>query len=398
MRKSFALARILPFVCIFAPMQAEAIDAARYVIFPDNGQTMNTDQDHYSVTLLRGWISAKDSIFAHLFSQKKNGAFEISNKATFFDGSIAPVDQVFAIANLAANTNRPLAATLNVTSLPADAQTTLSVKVSLYQEDTIGNVIKTLEDSKAGLPKNALEAPWVGYATVVSNLMKQFFGTDATLTPITWSGDVELADVLSDPTTLREHYILLISPQKDQDTIFAGLDASKLTYDPKAQSLRYDNKPLQDWSYVMFYVSKAPSPDVAKVAFDSTAAWAVLARSQFFGFTPIQAKTAEDIQAAVNTSLTQLHNEIDLLIKENRFSKFDRAVGLTAFTDNTIDQVGTACKSISLTSDKCPTSSLDSFKRIIRKVFGLHDSTTDAQIQAGANKVRREILAHQAKH
>jgi hypothetical protein len=357
-----------------------AVDAQRFVIFPQSAQSISTDQDHYSVTLQQGWVASKDNFFQRIFSQKTNGAFELTTTSTFFDGSTAPVDQVFKIDNLAHGTNRPLGKTVVMVALPADDQTRVALKITAYREDTIGNVLKTLENSKSSLPANFLEAPWVGYSTVVSNLMKQFFGTDTTQYPFSWTGDIIVPDVLSNTTTMREHYVLLISPQNDKDKTLQNLDATKLTYDPTRQLPLVGGAPIQDWSFILLHIAKSPSVNIAQLTFESTAAWAVLAESQFFGLTPLTAKTIEDVQAAQNTTLTQLRNEIDLLKKENRFSKLDRAVALTTFADNSIDVIRTACTGAGIADAKCPIAALKTFEGTIRKVFGLHSDTTNELI------------------
>lgn len=207
---------------------ALAIDAARYVIVPTNAASIDIERDHYSVSFLHGWVSDKDSFFESLFSDKKDGVIQITLVNKFTEGDPIISENAAVLRNLKANTRRPIGQALQLLDqVPGDVDTRITIRIALHREDTISTVIGSLEESRAALPADIFAGPWIGYSKAVSSVLTRLFGTSSAAYPFYWTGDMRINDVLDSNGKMKEHYIVLVSPQADNDQRFAHLNSPR---------------------------------------------------------------------------------------------------------------------------------------------------------------------------
>lgn len=371
--KRHSVLPLLMFVIITSFSQAAfAIDAARYVVYAADSQTIDTKKDHYSVSFLHGWISSKDGFFKSLFSNKKDGIFQLSAQNTFFDGEMTSVEQITQFLDLASNTNRPVGQAIQIYErVSGDTNTRITFKLALNRDDTIGNVIKAIESTKAELPSDVFSAPWIGYSKAVSSIAKQLLGTNKSNYPFYWVGDIKVNDVVNSNGLMKEHFIVLISPQKDGDKAFANFQASKMAYSATDQRLTYDGNKFTDWSYVVIKVAKAEPYSIEQLAFESNAPWAVLARSQFLTLPVTSIEDNQQLKSVSQNVVIQLKSQIDLLNKEHRFSKYDRALTLKNYANISRQVLSEKCGALNIAVAQCPLGELDQFSKNIENYFGL---------------------------
>jgi hypothetical protein len=374
------------------PPVAMAIDAWRYVITPSDAANIDVERDHYSVAFIQGWISDKDNFFKAVFSNKKNGLIQITTVNRFFEGEPVVSENTASFLDLRSNTNRPIGQAIQLLDqVPGDADTRVTIKIALHSEDTIATVIQSLEDSRAALPADIFAGAWIGYSRAVSGVLTRLFGTNSGSYPFYWIGDIRISDVLNSRGIMKEHYIVLISPQRDNDRSFATLDGRKLTYDQITRRVLYDGNPLSDWSYVVLRVAKGRAVSVDRELYQSIAPWAVLGRSQFISVS-VSDGNLDQIRASANGLVGQLKNQLDLLVGERKFSKRDRGLAIHTFTTRAIEAIRSACSRAQIPNAQCPTSQLEQFRTATGKSFEF-DERTNREIALESLKVNSAITA-----
>lgn len=374
---------------------ALAIDAARYVIVPTNAASIDIERDHYSVSFLHGWVSDKDSFFESLFSDKKDGVIQITLVNKFTEGDPIISENAAVLRNLKANTRRPIGQALQLLDqVPGDVDTRITIRIALHREDTISTVIGSLEESRAALPADIFAGPWIGYSKAVSSVLTRLFGTSSAAYPFYWTGDMRINDVLDSNGKMKEHYIVLVSPQADNDQRFAHLNSTNLKYDQVNRRVTYEGKPLTDWSYVVLRVGKGRPVSVDKELYGSSAPWAVLGRSQFLTI-PVPDANVEQITATAQGLVSQLGNELALLIAERKFSRRDRAMAIQTFAERSIAAIKGACKRIKVPDTECPIWSLEQFQSSSSEAFG-YDKKTTIEIAKESLKLNASITTLEA--
>ena len=376
---------------MFASTCAFAIDAAKYDVMIPNAKTISVTRDHYSVSFLYGWISTRDSILRRIFSKSKDGTLQVSSGNTFFDGETTSAENVVSLQDISGSINRPIGqSTTIVDNAAGDIDSRLTIKLAVNRDSTISDVVSALESARSSLPADMLSAPWIGYAKAVDAVTKQMFGTNAAEYPIYWTGDVKVNVPTADG--FNEHLIVLISPHDDDDQEFRKLQASKLSYSPRDQRVLYDGSQLTDWSYIVLLVSRSDGFNIPQLIFESNAPWAVVASSEFVFSRSSTAKNVEQLEAVADNAVAQLKSEIDLLNKEHRFSRYDRAVALRSFAQRSVEAVKRQCTKLNLTTGQCPTGDLQQFSDNIAGSFGLSaDANTAAQLKIDAASVSVKV-------
>jgi hypothetical protein len=292
--------------------------------------------------------------------------------------------------NMGIQASRPVGQTIQIhDKVPGDINTRMTFKLALHREDTISNVIKAVESTKAELPADLFAGPWIGYSKLVSEITKTLFGTTDTDYPFYWTGDIKTNDIVSSDGQMKEHYIVLVSPRKDGDEEFRKLKKSKLVYDATEREVLYEGAPLTRWSHAVLRIAKTDPYRIDQLVFESTAPWAVLARSQFLTLPLSNVGDLKELNRISQNAVVQLKNEIELLNKEHRFSKFDRAVTLKNYTEFVIREINSYCeKRLKVPMDQCPVGELTQFSSSIVRSFGLQDTAALAEaVTENAQKI-----------
>jgi hypothetical protein len=102
-------------------------------------------------------------------------------------------------------------------------------------------------------------------------------------------------------------------------------------------------------------VEKGRGYDIKEQLNNSRAPWAVLANSQFVFSTTLNLKSVERLGTYSEDILQQLKNEVDLLIREPRFSKFDRATALRSFALTAKGRLDQGCNDLHVAPADCPS-------------------------------------------
>lgn len=371
-----ALPMTLVLFLIFAlGCQVCAAPAVRYAVKVQPQEAITIDRDHYKISVLRGWVSAKDRFFKSLLSKKSKLVVSIDEQVDFFDNDHLIVSSLFENIDIEKDTNRAWGQNVNVlNNVPADANSTLTFKLVIHREDRLTQIFEGLNATKADLPADVFTSPWLGYSKAVANIFSRIFATAQPQIPFSWTGNIKLNDVMSGSGAMFSHYIVLIAPNGDHDTFPQQVDASKLAYDEVSQQLRYDGAFVPDRSYLVLKVTKSEGYNIHELILESSAPWAVLAQSQFLVIPTADATNGDQLSTLARNILTQLSNEIDLLKREHRFSKFDRAVALRSFAEHARESVVSRCSALGLTAPECPTTGLDQFIAQIGGRFELPDS------------------------
>jgi LysM repeat protein len=358
------------FAVLSAHLNCHALSAQRFVVPKPDGKEIEVNKDHYTVGVLGSWVASKDSLFKSLVSKKSRLAVCIDSKLTFFDGSESQVTVVAENIDMFRKTSRPWGVNcLLFDKAPADATSKIDIKVMIYREDRIRQIISTLTDSQ-GTVASLFDAQWVGYSNVARNMINTLWSTDRTSFPFHWTGPVFQPSDFEDGK-MKEEYIVLISPSSDDDSLFQNIDGRSLSFDPGRQVLKLDGTNLVDHSYVVFGVTKAANPKVVQLLNESQAPWAKLALSEFTFRPVIGAKNADTLTSLAENFFNQLKTEADLLKAEHRFSKIDRASALSAFGAHASDLIKVRWAQLKLKSAECPTLDLDYYVTNCHSSFDL---------------------------
>jgi hypothetical protein len=205
---------------------------------------------------------------------------------------------------------------------------------------------------------------------LASRVISSIFGADKSTYPFIWTGDIKTGSVVS-ANALSEHYLILISPTHNGDSFVNTIDATKLAWDDNLQQLTYNNAVLTKYSYAVLKVVKGDRYSIPALMFESTAPWSVLAISQFFVPSGLDAENAQQVTKLSRGTTDQLRTELDLLKKEHRFSAFDRAAALYSFADRSKTVLQRLCKKKNIPDNQCDLSDLDNFENSILTYFNL---------------------------
>jgi hypothetical protein len=372
--------------CIATSEKLYPIEAQRFMVKTSPAENILLSRDHFNVTILKGWISSKDSWFIALLSRPEKLIVSIEEEVTFFDKEKVNKTSLFDNTDIKPTLNRPWGLNiLLLNNIPADADARLVIKLTINRNDRLTQLFNALDASNADMPAEIFAAPWYGYAKAVNSILRVFLGTDAKSFPFIWTGDIKLSDVVVGDA-LSSHYIVLISPNSDKDQFFSKIDASKISYDVSQQQPTYDGQIIYDHSYLILKVSKAEPYNVGKHLLDSTEPWAVLG-CQFMNIPLKGVKTSDQLSTIEDNYYAILNNMIDLLKRERRFSMYDRATALMYFAGRVKDELSKKCNELKL--DPCPTTSIQQFIDYIARTFNLPITITTDDLMNRARELNK---------
>src|SRR5437899_1737371 len=88
---------VAPLLVVSLSQTSFGQEAVSFQSRPTNSQQIRLNKDHFSVSLVRGWISSQDGFFKVILSQKDKLVISIKASSSFFDG--ASNDFAFALEN-----------------------------------------------------------------------------------------------------------------------------------------------------------------------------------------------------------------------------------------------------------------------------------------------------------
>jgi len=350
---------------------AIAQEVKRFVITPTDAQDIVLNQDHLSVSLLDGWISAEDSFFKNLISKKSTLLVSVRATASFFEGNEKyERNTIHENSDIKKKTSRPWGVNIQLfDKIPAEASPSLEIRLAINRDDKVAQLFSAAQTAQSSLKAGFFASDWFGYSKLIGQLVSQYFGASRTSYPFLWTGDIKINDVAS-PTKMKEHYVLLIAPKNDSDVELPEMLASKFSYDKTGHRLNYDGKPVRDRSFAVLKVSREDPFDISNLLLTSSAPWSVLALSQLLVIPVGDAGNADQLAAMSKGLVKSLADETELLKREPRFSAYDRAVVLHSFATNGRKVIVDRCQQLN-TGAACPTSELDQFINQISSTFKL---------------------------
>jgi len=365
-------------------------EAASFQVRPANSQQIRIKKDHFSVSLIRGWISSNDGFFQSILSKKDKLVISIKASSSFFDGASNDFAFVLENTDIAKKTDRPWGTSkLLLDRIPADCSSSIDLKAAVDRKGRLTAIFDAIKSNEpTGVAIDSI--PWFGYSKLVAGVVTAAFGATKSSYPFKWAGDIKVGSVVT-PDTISEHYLILISPAKDGDNFPNTLDGSKLSWDETQQQLVYNGQVVKDHSYAVLKISKAGQYDIPSLIFESTAPWSVLAVSQFFAPGAVDVEDGNQVAKLSRSVTDQLKIELDLLKKEHRFSAFDRAAALYSFSDRSKSVIQRLCKQKNIPDAKCDTSDLENFQGSILAFFNLPQSDLQ-DVQANAGKITKTVL------
>jgi hypothetical protein len=366
-------------------------EAKVFMVKAQNAVEIRTDNGHLNVVFVAGWVAQKDGVFLKIFSSANKLTAQADAVGTYFDNDQLKNSWFIENTDISHTLDRPWGAANKVllSGIPADtAIVSFSLKMAAYKDDTFKKLITAFKGAEPGT--GIAVEPYLTYATVADGLFSTLFGTDKTTYPFLI--DTGISDnYVKSLNGIYEHYIIAIAPNSDKDDWLKSVDGTKLAYDDGTKALKYDGKSVNDHTFAIIFVGSALEPDIAKLMFESKAAWAVLALTNFYtnGLPEISSK--DDVAKQDKTMTQQLGACIDQLKRELRFSAYDRAKGLRAFSEQAKKSISAACKAKSIGDADCKTPQIDNFEGAINDVFHLTNPATIKSVLDGATKVNTEL-------
>src|SRR5207244_403586 len=123
---------VAPLLVVSLSQTSFGQDAVSFQVRPANSQQLRLKKDHFSVSLIRGWISSNDGFFQSVLSKKDKLVISIKASTSFFDG--ASNDFTFALENtdIAKKTDRPWGTSkLLLDRIPADCGSSIDLKAAI---------------------------------------------------------------------------------------------------------------------------------------------------------------------------------------------------------------------------------------------------------------------------
>ena len=364
-------------------------EAARYVIVPSGAEVIDAKRDYYSISLVRGWYSARHAFLQTLLSTDTKSSVLLQSSVTL-GGQTVERALTFSNTSVKKNVEKPWG--INPTiypRLPGNTDPTLAVQVAIYQSSTTQQILQALDDSKGeALIGTLATAPFTGYVRAVSGVFTSLFGLNRERYPFIWQGNIRVGAAVSGGN-LREHYLVLIAPRRGDDRTFATLDGSQLQY--VNDQLQLNGQVVKDWTYAVFHIRKEQPYDIPQMVNDDNSAWAGLASSFFTSLPVSDLGNKDELRTTARTVIAQLRNMQDLLLRDSRFSSFTRTEALITFARRSRDQINGRCTSLGLPEADCPLSEIDNFIAAQEKVF----PTLRTELQ---HAVDRNITALRARH
>jgi hypothetical protein len=366
-----------------------AREAKVFMLKASNAPEIRSDRGHLNLVFVAGWVANKDSLVNRIFSRATKLSAQAEAVGTYFDQDQLKNSWIIENTDVSHTLNRPWGAANKtlLASIPADtAIVSFTLKMAAYKEETFRKLINSFKSSEPGT--GIAVEPYLTYATVADGLFSTLFGTDKTTYPFLLDTGISDNSVMSS-AGFYEHYIISIAPNSDNDPWFNALDGSKLSY--ASNDLKYDGQSVKDHTFAIVFVGTAEAPDIPKLLLQSRAAWAVLALTNFYSAGLPDIGSKDDVPKQDKTMKQQLAACIDQLMRELRFSAYDRAKGLTAFSDQAKKSISDACAAKNIAVSDCKTPQIDAFKDGINGIFGVSDPQTKKDVAIGAKEVNAQL-------
>jgi len=139
------------------------------------------------------------------------------------------------------------------------------------------------------------------------------------------------------------------------------------------------------------WVGSAQAPDIPRLLYNSKAAWAVLALTNFYNATLPEITSKDDVPKLDKAFVPQLAACVDQLKRELRFSAYDRAVALRAFAERAKQMMSSSCSAKGIAAADCKTPQIDSFEDGINDAFGLRNAETKGDVPKGVMQMNQEL-------
>lgn len=383
-------------VVLFAAAVSHAREAKPFMVKRQGNKEIVFEKDHFTVTFTTGWVSKKDSLLQKIFSSPKKLTADATASGTYFDGDMLKNAWVVENTDISHDLDRPwgIANTDLLSGIPADTViATFTIKMAAYKEDTFRNLIGAFKGAQPTSPPAGFSLtvePYLTYASIADSIFSTLFGTDKTTYPFLLESGILDNSVKTDKGML-EHYIVAIAPNTDGDDWLRNLDATKLTFDEGSATLKYDGQPVKDHTFAVISVTGAPPTDIEKMLFNSKAAWAVLALSDFYNAPLPDINAKEDVPRFDKAMVPLLAACVDQLKRELRFSAYDRATALLAFANRSKKMILAACAAKGIADTDCKTPQIDNFANGINDIFGIQHPDTKKLIRPAADKLNKQL-------
>jgi hypothetical protein len=385
--------RVLVLLVFLVGRICDAREAKVFMTKSPNAAEIVSEKGHLNVKFVMGWVSKKDGVLYKIFSIPSKLTVEAGATGKYFDGDKLTNAWIIENTDISHDLNRPWGAA-NKTLLfqvPADtADISFTLKMAAYQDDRFKQLIDKFQSNEPGT--GIAVEPYLTYAKVADGLFSTLFGTDKTHFPFLIDTGISDNGVKS-ANGIYEHYIIAIAPNSDKDNWLQSVDGTKLSYDDGSKDLKYSGQSVKDHTYAIIMIESAPELNIAKLMFESNAAWAVLATTNFYsgGLPDISSK--DDVAKQDKSMAKQLAACIDQLKRELRFSAYDRAKGLMAFSEQAKKMISAACSAAKtpIASSDCKTPEIDTFETGIGDTFGLKNPETKNSLSPAAKEVNMQL-------
>ncbi|MBI1173669.1 MAG: hypothetical protein GC139_00185 [Sideroxydans sp.] len=353
---------------IFSIADACALTAKILTLDVSGGQAINPQTDHFSLSVESGFISSKGG-FSSIFYKARSATFVVRNNVNFQSGSPRLIEVTNTIVDPKSSMQRPLGfAGYIFPDIPGDISSTdLTVSISISNDPIVGKTLTALESNRAKLPAQIFSSPWIGYAQTISTLTDVFFGSDSNSTPIS-------AHLILAPPQ-KEEYIVLIASGQDGDIKLNNLNASELTYDPQAHTLKFSSngQAISDWTYIVFKLGYKPPINFDLLSLSSSAPWATVVNTQLRTIPLDQVNDRKQLQAISTNVLSSLAGLQNFLSADPIFSNYDRASGLHALASEKISDIEAFCTEKHMAN--CPVNALKQYQRGLEYAFNIDHTT-----------------------
>lgn len=356
--KSSLLLGLLALISVCAKGQA----VQRFSINDSPGTDIDLSKDHYSVAIVGGWVSSKNSALKTLLSSPQPLTISIDTTLRSSDPGSTPVSisEIFHSPDKRSRLDQPLGFDSKfLTNLPGEIQTQLVIKMTIPKEDRLAKVFDQLDSNKQALPANVFAAPWIGYSKVVNSILGSFVGTSEPSYPFYWQGAINLG-----AGSLKQGYVVLVAQNRTGDAFFSS--PITLTREEATGLIFNNGNRLTDHTYVVLRVFK----DVGFTDFEremvnsTTEPWAILARKQLdaqvLKVALQKATSKETLKATSDNIAGQLIAEKELLANDKRLSGFDVLQFSKYFSHRTYQLVNDQCFALHITFAECPLASFES--------------------------------------
>lgn len=346
------------------------------------GDSIEKMKDHFKIGLEKVYLNADVPGIHGLLSSPKSAVIRTSGQVISVNGKRIAIENSYVIDDPERNMQRMIGVQKDIfRDIPGDISSiSLSLKISIANEDSIGRALTALNSSSANLPAQVLSAPWIGYAGIASSLTSAFFDTSKDLTPIYAEKDLEVPQ--------RESYVVLVSTGLDKDREFNTLSESEFSYGDG--NLKYKGNPINKWTYVVYKISHVSPRDVHDLAQNGyESPWVTVANTQIDTISPVKIAEAAQVGMYADQLEKSLGDLRDFMNADASLSSYDKAVGLVYYGNIEIDSLRQNCQKFSFSDSLCPVKGIERFVSSISKQYKI--SAEETRVAVAAINFRDQI-------